>query len=138
MLRKLFLFSLSVVFMISLGGCATARKQEEMDLQQLKNQVTLLESQLQAKDEETNMLSKAEVGKEAKATAGAWMRPKVKDIQNALSNAGYSPGPIDGRMGKQTREAIKAFQLANNLNPDGRVGEKTWNLLREYLEKKVK
>jgi carboxyl-terminal processing protease len=56
----------------------------------------------------------------------------------ALKNAGYDPGKIDGKMGKQSSEAIKAFQKANNLPVDGKVGKKTWSLLRDYLNKKVK
>jgi peptidoglycan hydrolase-like protein with peptidoglycan-binding domain len=41
-------------------------------------------------------------------------------------------------MGKQTREAIRSFQRANNLVVDGKVGKKTWEILRGYLDKKVK
>ena len=66
------------------------------------------------------------------------MRPATKDIQRALDNAGFNPGSVDGRMGKQTRNAIKAFQRANNLVADGKVGKQTWDLLSEYLKKKVK
>ncbi|MCM8792068.1 MAG: peptidoglycan-binding protein, partial [Candidatus Omnitrophica bacterium] len=59
-------------------------------------------------------------------------------IQIALKNAGYNPGEIDGKMGKQTRQAIRAFQKANGLVVDGKVGKRTWSLLREYLYKKAK
>ncbi|MFZ2937989.1 MAG: peptidoglycan-binding domain-containing protein, partial [Candidatus Omnitrophota bacterium] len=38
----------------------------------------------------------------------------------------------------QTKDAIKAFQQANNLTVDGKVGKKTWDLLKEYLYKKAK
>ncbi|HTZ10788.1 MAG TPA: peptidoglycan-binding domain-containing protein, partial [Candidatus Margulisiibacteriota bacterium] len=65
-------------------------------------------------------------------------RPNHKQIQIALQNAGYDPGNIDGRMGKQTRDAIKAFQKANNLPADGNVGKQTWSLLSPYLYKKIK
>jgi peptidoglycan hydrolase-like protein with peptidoglycan-binding domain len=65
-------------------------------------------------------------------------RPNIKQIQIALKNAGLEPGPIDGRMGRQTREAIRAFQRAHNLPADGKVGKLTWNLLSEYLYKKIK
>ncbi|MFY9402151.1 MAG: peptidoglycan-binding domain-containing protein, partial [Candidatus Omnitrophota bacterium] len=50
----------------------------------------------------------------------------------------YDLGKIDGRMGKQTREAIRSFQRANNLVVDGKVGKKTWEILRGYLGKKIK
>jgi len=49
----------------------------------------------------------------------------VRDIQQALADAGYDPGPIDGIRGRKTIEAIKAFQEANGLTPDGIVGPLT-------------
>jgi peptidoglycan hydrolase-like protein with peptidoglycan-binding domain len=52
-----------------------------------------------------------------------------------LKNAGYDPGAIDGKLGKKTREAVKAFQTANNLKVDGKVGSQTWGMLKEYLSK---
>jgi lysozyme family protein len=33
-----------------------------------------------------------------------------KQVQKALKNAGYYTGPVDGRIGKKTRRAIKDFQ----------------------------
>jgi peptidoglycan hydrolase-like protein with peptidoglycan-binding domain len=41
-------------------------------------------------------------------------------------------------MGRQTREAIKAFQRAHNLAADGKVGKQTWALLKDYLYQKIK
>ena len=49
----------------------------------------------------------------------------VKDIQQALAIAGFDPGPIDGIRGRKTIAAIKQFQAAKNLVPDGIVGPKT-------------
>ncbi|MCM8782039.1 MAG: peptidoglycan-binding protein [Candidatus Omnitrophica bacterium] len=36
-------------------------------------------------------------------------------------------------MGPQTKEAIKAFQRANTLKPDGIVVKHTWEKLSTYL-----
>jgi len=47
------------------------------------------------------------------------------EIQRALTQTGFNPGPIDGFLGQQTKEAIKAFQSANGLVVDGIVGPKT-------------
>ncbi|MBU4305117.1 MAG: peptidoglycan-binding protein [Candidatus Omnitrophica bacterium] len=55
------------------------------------------------------------------------------DIQKALSNAGFSVGPIDGKIGPKTKKAIKDFQKQNNLTVDGIVGDKTWEKLKPYL-----
>jgi hypothetical protein len=56
-----------------------------------------------------------------------------KEIQQALKNAGFYQGPIDGKIGPQTQEAIKQFQQANGLQVDGKVGRHTWAKLAPYL-----
>ena len=68
------------------------------------------------------------------AAKAATVKPQsVKEIQKALSNAGYDPGPVDGKMGQKTKDAIVAFQKESGLKADGRVGSKTWNELGRYL-----
>lgn len=37
---------------------------------------------------------------------------------------------VDGIFGKLTKEAVVAFQKANNITPDGVVGDETWKLLQ--------
>ncbi len=49
----------------------------------------------------------------------------IKDIQQALKDLGYDPGPIDGARGRLTIKAIKTFQADNQLVIDGLVGPKT-------------
>lgn len=136
-----------VFCMSSLSGCATPRKQKDLEIQGLRNRISVLESQIQIKGEEVvylkDQLSKIKTEKEAliqkkKVVPEVKSRPNTKQIQIALKNAGYNPGPIDGKMGGQTRDAIRAFQRANNLVVDGKVGKQTWNLLGGYLYKKVK
>jgi len=50
----------------------------------------------------------------------------VKYLQFNLKIAGYDVGAVDGVFGNQTRNAVVAFQQANNLTPDGIVGRATW------------
>ncbi|MDD3305796.1 MAG: D-Ala-D-Ala carboxypeptidase family metallohydrolase [Acetobacterium sp.] len=50
-------------------------------------------------------------------------------IQEALTNSGYDPGPVDGIAGPRTISAIKAFQSDRRLNPDGMVGPLTHDAL---------
>ena len=60
-------------------------------------------------------------------------KPSSQQIQTALKNAGYYAGKVDGKIGPLSKEAIKKFQAANNLNVDGKVGPKTWELLSKHL-----
>ncbi|HNX81193.1 MAG TPA: peptidoglycan-binding domain-containing protein [Candidatus Omnitrophota bacterium] len=149
MVRKLLGIAGVFVFIVTLSGCATMRKNNDLEVQGLKNQVSLLETQISSKDEEINSLRESlnKTSQQAqtivdesnkKASFDIKDRPTNKQIQTALANAGFDPGSSDGHMGRKTREAIRAFQKANNLHADGKVGKKTWELLKEFLEKKVK
>lgn len=55
----------------------------------------------------------------------------VEGQQRALAKAGFDPGPIDGNAGPRTTSAIKAFQQANGLTPDGVIGPRTSAKLAE-------
>ncbi|MCM8800654.1 MAG: peptidoglycan-binding protein [Candidatus Omnitrophica bacterium] len=143
---------ISLSFLILLSGCATTAK--DYQIQGLRNQIQALEAQIQEKNRQIEYLKESlrEAEKEReeilskkvdKTEKKAIIRekrsqPTVRDIQIALKNAGFNPGAIDGKMGRQTRQAIEAFQRANNLTVDGKVGKETWDLLKNYLYKKEK
>ena len=57
----------------------------------------------------------------------------VTDLQEALTAAGYNPGAADGTFGEQTEAAVVAFQEANGLAVDGRVGPETAAALNAAL-----
>ena len=59
---------------------------------------------------------------------------KTRQIQFALKKAGFYKGVIDGKIGPQTRRAIREFQKARGLKADGVVGQKTWEELRKFLK----
>jgi hypothetical protein len=54
----------------------------------------------------------------------------VTQAQQLLKAKGYYQGRLDGDFGVGTRDAIAAFQRANGLTVDGKVGEKTWQKLQ--------
>ncbi len=60
-------------------------------------------------------------------------KDKKKQIQIALQKAGFYKAKIDGKIGPQAKEAIKAFQKAKGLKADGAVGAQTWAELNKYL-----
>ncbi|WP_052947657.1 peptidoglycan-binding domain-containing protein [Aneurinibacillus tyrosinisolvens] len=53
----------------------------------------------------------------------------VKQLQENLAAAGFSPGAIDGIFGNATENAVKQFQQDHQLVADGIVGQKTWSAL---------
>ena len=147
MVKRYCAMLLVVVISLYLSGCVTTGSQRQTEIQGLKSQVSDLETQLQTKDEEINSLKEVikgsqeeaqRMGSAKKVIPEAKTHPNVRQIQVALKNAGFDPGVIDGKMGRQTKEAIKEFQKANNLKADGKVGKNTWKLLKDYLYKKIK
>ena len=55
----------------------------------------------------------------------------VRALQRRLANAGYAPGPIDGRYGPRTEQAVSGFQAARGLGVDGIAGPLTLAALRK-------
>ncbi|MEI6438025.1 MAG: peptidoglycan-binding protein [Candidatus Omnitrophota bacterium] len=54
-------------------------------------------------------------------------------VQKALSKAGFGVGKIDGQLGRNSRQAIKAFQASQGLDADGQIGLRTIKALLKYL-----
>ncbi len=144
MTRKVFVFSaFSFGMALFLTGCATTRPKPADPSTDLSAQVTQLQGEIQAKDQQIQDLqyqlsSHQESIQTGSNFAGGGksklirvLGVSVKALQEALAAAGLDPGPIDGRMGQKTKAAIKAFQKKNSLNADGVVGEKTWALLKK-------
>ena len=138
-----------VALMSLLSGCATARQ----DVARLQSQVTML-------DDRVTQLERSSVGGMAAApvsggaefgaasiivpahaiasktekSAAASSKGTTREIQQALKNAGFYQGSVDGKLGPQTRSAIKEFQRVHGLTDDGVVGKQTWAKLRAYLD----
>jgi peptidoglycan hydrolase-like protein with peptidoglycan-binding domain len=73
------------------------------------------------------------IGPQEKTLKEKLPKDRRKQIQIALQKAGFYKGKIDGSIGPQTKEAIKAFQKTNDLTSDGLVGKRTWERLSKYL-----
>ncbi len=147
----------SLLVLIFLGGCATAIKEQvDYEIQPLKNQFTLLETQVTnltialEKEKEDKQVMLQALGEQEERIENLTQALKSKiqifpksesktyysfmiRIQSALKNAGFNPGLIDGKMGSRTRAALREFQEANDLPVDGQVNKQTWILLRNYL-----
>ena len=56
----------------------------------------------------------------------------VSLLQLGLKRAGQTPGAPDGIFGAQTAAAVRAFQAASGLTPDGIAGARTHRALLPY------
>ncbi len=62
-------------------------------------------------------------------------QPTILEIQKNLQALGFDPGPVDGQWGRRTMEALKSFQMNNDLVPDGLFGPATLSkLFPGYIE----
>lgn len=50
---------------------------------------------------------------------------EVRKLQEALLALGYDPNGTDGKFGRGTENAVKQYQAANGLEPDGKAGHLT-------------
>jgi Putative peptidoglycan binding domain len=53
----------------------------------------------------------------------------VRQAQERLKEAGFNPGPVDGQLGAQTKDAIKDYQKTHGLPQTGELDEPTRDLL---------
>jgi peptidoglycan hydrolase-like protein with peptidoglycan-binding domain len=70
---------------------------------------------------------------QTKAQSGqqeAAIHEDTRQVQQALKDAGFEPGPVDGILGPRTREALRNFQTANNLQATGEVNQDTLAALK--------
>lgn len=56
----------------------------------------------------------------------------IKDIQTALNEAGYTPGPVDGVVGPLTRKGVKEFQKHRDLPVTGKIDGATLRKLKVH------
>jgi peptidoglycan hydrolase-like protein with peptidoglycan-binding domain len=55
---------------------------------------------------------------------------RTRALQRQLSTLGLDPGPVDGRYGERTTDAVRALQHSHGLVVDGIVGPLTADVLR--------
>ncbi|MCM8796449.1 MAG: peptidoglycan-binding protein [Candidatus Omnitrophica bacterium] len=128
------------IFLIALSGCGKKETvmeemQEPMSIEAISSISATAPVTLPQKTADVQKAKGAQpqVALPAAQPQAAFNKPSEREIQQALQNAGYYSGPIDGKIGPLTKKAIEDFQSANNLQADGKVGPKTWAVLSVYL-----
>ena len=131
-MKRLMLVFLGLAVVECLCGCATTRSNQSVE-----NRIQVLESKVQSLESGTASGQVASGGSEVvvgKSESGVTAETMTKkQIQQALKNAGYYDGNIDGKMGSKTKAAIKEFQKNIGLKADGVCGRNTKEKLAKYL-----
>lgn len=137
---KKILFSLVVLFVaLPLSGCAM------FGIDGLERKVTNLEDRMdslessgrsisageQTGGESLTYVSSGSTSKSSTRKSSSSLMTK-KEVQTALRDAGYYYGPIDGKLGRKSTQAIKEFQTDNGLKIDGVAGTQTIKALLNY------
>jgi murein L,D-transpeptidase YcbB/YkuD len=150
---------MGLMFVVLLTGCATTQKPTAAS--QLEVRVAEIEDQMDAQDQDVTELKYAvdtlettveqmgsgrsvqksssdASGLSASSALGSQQILRVpvaaEEVQQALKDAGYYEGAIDGKLGSGSQRAIKAFQKDHGLESDGIVGQKTWTELKSYIK----
>ncbi|EKD39257.1 MAG: peptidoglycan binding protein, partial [uncultured bacterium] len=95
-------------YYIALGTCPAPRGPVEVDEEKVRPE----EQALARQAPQTPQVSKAP-GK------------AVKKAQQALADAGYNPGPVDGKIGVRTRSALIEFQQMKGISDSGELDQAT-------------
>ncbi len=131
------LFLAGVFLIVSFAGCGKKKQESAMDgLNGVisENVVSVTDAEaIPVVVENAESVMALSAGEMAAVAEGTPAKPTTKQIQQALKNAGFYSGKVDGDIGPRTKKAIEAFQSANGLKADGKVGAKTWRALSVHL-----
>lgn len=128
----------SVLLVVGIGlavlaGCSTTKgtgASLENRVQTLENRLQVLEADV-ASTSPSGYSGEVVAGKSSAGTTADTMTKK--QIQEALKNAGYYDGNVDGKIGPKTKAALKEFQQSMGLKVDGIAGRNTKEKLLKYL-----
>ena len=58
-------------------------------------------------------------------TASAQNAETVRKVQEALNEKGYNVGPVDGKWGTKSKQAMKKFQKSEGIQANGKIDTQT-------------
>src|SRR5437868_6950318 len=141
-MKKFVLLMVAVFTVTTLIGCSKKKKAEDTDNMTngvaSENVVSVTDATAGATNAAVpvvvdNAEAVPQTTGDMAAGAPSTSKPTPKEIQQALKNAGFYNGKVDGTIGPKTKKAIEEFQAQNGLKADGKVGARTWKLLSTHL-----
>lgn len=141
-MKKFLVLLAASMFMFGIFGCAKKQAEEAQEPMTMEAMSTVnvanpsgteVKSKAPAVQVAQPAVSVTEAAKLEPLPPAGPFKPSPVDIQTALKNAGFYTGEVDGKIGPKTKKAIEAFQKANNLKADGKIGTKTWDILKTHL-----
>ncbi len=136
-MKRFFVFC--VLLSISLTGCATFEGKDITDrVDKVERRVSTLEKKQSVSDTQSTSTAMTDyTSQDVSSSSGTASSTTAslsnKQIQTALQKAGYYNGPIDGKIGANSRKAIRKFQTDHGLKVDGVAGPQTMGALSKYL-----
>jgi peptidoglycan hydrolase-like protein with peptidoglycan-binding domain len=112
---------------------STSQEQAESKLAQSRSASAFVKLGEETSKVETKDIKQI-AGPQGKVVGVLQSKDKTTQIQLALQKAGFYKGKLDGKMGIQTKMAIRRFQKSKGLKVDGVVGKRTWEELSKYLK----
>ena len=117
---------------LALAACGFNRTDRDTDGSQAVSPVPAVQASLAAPTEDA-MLSHDPTGNAPLDPAQADDKPRPEmQAQVVLDRLGFTPGVVDGAMGMSTRNALRGFQLANDLKETGELDEATRKALGQW------
>jgi len=77
------------------------------------------------KQTNTNQAVHNQPNNEQTISPNSLSRNEVRQVQQALEKNGFRAGPIDGRWGQKTSDALKHFQQSKNIQANGQLDQQT-------------
>ncbi len=136
-MKRFFVFC--VLLSISLTGCATFEGKDISErVDKVERRVSTLEKKQSVSDTQSTSTAvtdytSQDTGSTSATPSSSTASLSNKQIQTALTKAGYYNGPVDGKIGANSRKAIRKFQTDHGLKVDGVPGAQTQGALSKYL-----
>lgn len=135
------LWTIATVLIFGITGCGNKTdKSKTSDSAEFFKEIGTAEQESAEVINNMEMQNAALMSNAPSLTADLSLLPEkasIEDIQQALKNANLYSGKVDGVLGPKTKKAIEDFQAQNDLKADGKVGPKTWQKLKVYLNASV-